>query len=141
MADVKSRIFDLGLCAALLAGVLTPAVAAAGEPDLRLQIASYNLQFVMPELPFPGNLVRDLPGQKPNVELRARAIGAALACFDVIALQETINDRAGPSCSISWKPTAATAASRRGCARGGCSRPLPDPACRTAPCCRCSMTN
>jgi endonuclease/exonuclease/phosphatase family metal-dependent hydrolase len=47
----------------------------------------------MPELPFPGNLVRDLPGQKPNVELRARAIGAALACFDVIALQETINDR------------------------------------------------
>jgi hypothetical protein len=93
MADVKSGIFDLGLCAALLAGMLTTAPAAAGKADPRLEIATYNVQFVMPDLPIPGNLVRDLPGQKPNVELRARAIGAALACFDVIALQETINDR------------------------------------------------
>jgi endonuclease/exonuclease/phosphatase family metal-dependent hydrolase len=93
MADLKSRIFDLVLGAALLAGMLASPPAAAGEPDLRLAIASYNVQFVMPELPFPADLVRDLPGQKPNVELRARAIGTALACFDVIALQETINDR------------------------------------------------
>ncbi len=91
MAEVTSRIFDLGLGAALLAGMLTP--AAAGEPGLRLTIASYNVQFVMPDLPFPADLVRDLPGQKANVALRARAIGTALACFDVIALQETINDR------------------------------------------------
>lgn len=57
-----------------------------------LEIASYNVQFVMPDLPILGHLIRDLPGQKPNVEARARAIGTALACFDVIALQETIND-------------------------------------------------
>jgi endonuclease/exonuclease/phosphatase family metal-dependent hydrolase len=89
---VKARIFDIGLAAGLLVGVLTTAPAAA-EPDLRLEVASYNVQFVMPDLPLLQHLVRDLPGQKPNVEPRARAIGKALACFDLIALQETINDR------------------------------------------------
>jgi endonuclease/exonuclease/phosphatase family metal-dependent hydrolase len=93
VADVKPRIFDIRLCAALLLALLTAIPAAAGEPGQRLDIASYNVQFVMPEVPVLGHLLRDLPGQKPNVELRARAIGAALACFDVIALQETINDR------------------------------------------------
>ncbi len=82
-------------CPALLLAVLiaTATATAAGEPGLRLDVASYNVQFVMPEVPVLGHLLRDLPGQKPNVELRARAIGAALACFDVVALQETINDR------------------------------------------------
>jgi endonuclease/exonuclease/phosphatase family metal-dependent hydrolase len=80
--------------AGLLLAASAPAPAAA-EPGAveELEIATYNVQFVMPELPILGHLIRDLPGQKPNVELRARAIGTALACFDVIALQETINDR------------------------------------------------
>ena len=78
---------------ALSLAVLAATPAAAREPGVRLEIASYNVQFVMPDLPLLESLLRDLPGQKPNVELRARAIGAAFACFDVIALQETINDR------------------------------------------------
>jgi endonuclease/exonuclease/phosphatase family metal-dependent hydrolase len=91
---VNPRIFDTKLTAALFLVLLAPTPPAlAGAPELRLDVASYNVQFVMPEVPILGHLVRDLPGQKPNVELRARAIGTALACFDVIALQETINDR------------------------------------------------
>ncbi len=93
MAAVKPRIFDKGLAAALLAGMLAALPAAAGEPGQHLDVASYNVQFVMPEVPLLRHLLRDLPGQKPNVEVRARAIGAALACADVVALQETINDR------------------------------------------------
>jgi endonuclease/exonuclease/phosphatase family metal-dependent hydrolase len=67
--------------------------AAAGEPVLRLQVASYNVQFVTPELPLLQGLLREFPDHKPNVTARAEAIGAALACFDVVALQETVNDR------------------------------------------------
>ncbi len=93
MAAVKPRIFDTRRGAALLLALLAATPAVAVEPGLRLEIASYNVQFVMPDLPILSHLMRDLPGQKPNVELRARAIGAALACFDVVALQETINDR------------------------------------------------
>jgi endonuclease/exonuclease/phosphatase family metal-dependent hydrolase len=76
----------------LTASTAAPAMAEPGAA-LDLKIASYNVQFVMPDLPVLGHLIRDIPWQKPNVELRARAIGTALACLDVIALQETINDR------------------------------------------------
>jgi endonuclease/exonuclease/phosphatase family metal-dependent hydrolase len=58
-----------------------------------LRIATYNVQFVSPDLPLIGHLLRELPGHKPNVTARAEAIAARLACFDVVALQETINDQ------------------------------------------------
>jgi hypothetical protein len=61
---------------------------AAGGP---LRVASYNVQFVTPDLPLLGHVLRDWPGHKPNVAARAEAIAERLACFDVVALQETIN--------------------------------------------------
>jgi endonuclease/exonuclease/phosphatase family metal-dependent hydrolase len=76
--------------AALAVALLAALPAAAGE---RLAIASYNVQFVTPEVPLLSGLLREIPGHKPNVPARAEAIGKALACLDVIALQETVNDR------------------------------------------------
>jgi endonuclease/exonuclease/phosphatase family metal-dependent hydrolase len=58
-----------------------------------LQVASYNVQFVTPDLPLVRHTLREWPGHKPNVTARAEAIAARLACFDVVALQETINDQ------------------------------------------------
>ena len=63
---------------------------AAGAP---LRVASYNVQFVTPDLPLLGRVLREWPGHKPNVPERAGAIAERLACFDVVALQETINDQ------------------------------------------------
>ncbi len=57
-----------------------------------LRVASYNVQFVTPDLPLVRHLLREWPGHKPNVTARAEAIATRLACFDVVALQETIND-------------------------------------------------
>jgi endonuclease/exonuclease/phosphatase family metal-dependent hydrolase len=65
----------------------------AGGPPAPLRIATYNVQFATPELPLIGRLLREWPGHKPNVAARAHAIADRLACFDVIALQETINGR------------------------------------------------
>ena len=98
----------LALAVALLAAM----PAAASEPLERLTVASYNVQLAMPELPLLGLLLREPPGHKPNVAARAEAIGGALACFDVVALQETINDRR--------RAELAVAPQRRG---RGCGRP------------------
>jgi endonuclease/exonuclease/phosphatase family metal-dependent hydrolase len=65
-----------------------PPAAAGGA----LEVATYNVQFVTPDLPLVGPLLREWPGHKPNVTARAEAIAARLACFDLIGLQETIND-------------------------------------------------
>jgi endonuclease/exonuclease/phosphatase family metal-dependent hydrolase len=65
------------------------AVPAGGS----LRVASYNVQFVTPDLPLLGRVLREWPGHKPNVAERAEAIAERLACFDVVALQETINDQ------------------------------------------------
>jgi endonuclease/exonuclease/phosphatase family metal-dependent hydrolase len=67
--------------------------AVASAPGATLEVASYNVQFVTPDLPLVGFLLREWPGHKPNVTARAREIAARLACFDIVALQETINDR------------------------------------------------
>ena len=56
-------------------------------------MASYNVQFVTPDLPLLGHVLREWPGHKPNVAERAAAIAERLACFDIIALQETFNDQ------------------------------------------------
>ena len=97
---------------ALALGLLPATPAAAGEPLERLAVASYIVQFAMPELPLLGLLLREPRGHKPNVAARAETIGAALACFDVVALQETINDRR--------RAELAVAPQRRG---RGCGRP------------------
>src|SRR5687767_12475132 len=81
----------------VLAGGLVAAGAAgqarADDDGTTLRVASYNVQFVTPDLPLVGYLLREWPGHKPNVTARAEAIATRLACFDIIALQETINDR------------------------------------------------
>jgi endonuclease/exonuclease/phosphatase family metal-dependent hydrolase len=62
-----------------------PGAATAMET---LRIAQYNVQFVT-----PWRFGRISAGHWPNTKARARAIGSELACFDIVALNETINDR------------------------------------------------
>ena len=92
------RIARGALPALVLAGGLgaTGAAERAHADDhgaTPLRIASYNVQFVTPDLPLVGHLLREWPGHKPNVTTRAQAIAERLACFDIVALQETINDQ------------------------------------------------
>ena len=56
---------------ALLAAWSTSALAEPPGLGERLAIASYNVQFVTPELPVVGQLLREFPGHKPNVAARA----------------------------------------------------------------------
>jgi hypothetical protein len=85
--------------ALLLSGALVGTGGADGGADdavaagAALRVASYNVQFVTPDLPLLGRVLREWPGHKPNVTERAEAIAERLACFDVVALQETINDQ------------------------------------------------
>ena len=101
LAGKPARAAMDALAVLLLAGTLAGtgghiAKAGAGNtvaPGDMLRVASYNVQFVTPDLPLVRHLLREWPGHKPNVTERAHAIAARLACFDVVALQETINDR------------------------------------------------
>jgi endonuclease/exonuclease/phosphatase family metal-dependent hydrolase len=52
----------------------------------KLQTIQYNVQFLTPW--DEG----EIPGHWPNTSERATAIGEALACFDMVALNETVND-------------------------------------------------
>jgi endonuclease/exonuclease/phosphatase family metal-dependent hydrolase len=88
--------------ALLLAGALAAtggvdgadaAASNAAAPGTTLRVASYNVQFVTPDLPLLGHVLREWPGHKPNVAERAEAIAERLACFDIVALQETFNDQ------------------------------------------------
>jgi endonuclease/exonuclease/phosphatase family metal-dependent hydrolase len=82
---------------ALAGGVV--AIGAAGHAHAddhaatTLRVVSYNVQFVTPDLPLVRHVLREWPGHKPNVTARAEAIATRLACFDIVALQETINDQ------------------------------------------------
>lgn len=93
---VRGGLKRLGRLSAAL--VMAPQVALAEPPECsagptdRLAIATYNVQFATPDIPVLRHLMREIPGHKPNVMERAQAIAARLACFDIIALQETIND-------------------------------------------------
>lgn len=86
--------------ALILAGLLLTSSTARADTDVRveatapgtLRIASYNVQFVTPDLPLVRHVLREWPGHKPNVTERAEAIADRLACFDLVALQETFND-------------------------------------------------
>jgi endonuclease/exonuclease/phosphatase family metal-dependent hydrolase len=78
------------------AGAAQGAERGAGEasrPGATLRVATYNVQFVTPDLPGVRWLLREWPGHKPNVAERAQAIADRLACLDVVALQETINEQ------------------------------------------------
>jgi endonuclease/exonuclease/phosphatase family metal-dependent hydrolase len=79
------------LILALLGGTATvradqPQGPAPAAPET-LRIAQYNVQFVT-----PWDFGTVSPKHWPNTEARARAIGETLACFDIVALNETIND-------------------------------------------------
>jgi endonuclease/exonuclease/phosphatase family metal-dependent hydrolase len=63
-----------------------PLVPAPAAPET-LRIAQYNVQFVT-----PWDFGTVSPKHWPNTEARARAMGETLACFDIVALNETIND-------------------------------------------------
>lgn len=80
-AGARLRL-TLGLAAAL--GVVAPTATPAAET---LRVVQYNVQFVT-----PWNFGKLAFGHRPNTEERARTIGRALACFDIVALNETIND-------------------------------------------------
>jgi endonuclease/exonuclease/phosphatase family metal-dependent hydrolase len=62
-----------------------PAPGLASAESLR--VAQYNVQFVT-----PWSFGRVSSKHWPNTAARARAIGETLACFDIVALNETIND-------------------------------------------------
>jgi endonuclease/exonuclease/phosphatase family metal-dependent hydrolase len=83
----------LAACLAALGGAARADAGFQAAPGDTLRIATYNVQFVTPDLPLVSHLLREWPGHKPNVTARAQAIAARLACFDVVALQETINDQ------------------------------------------------
>jgi endonuclease/exonuclease/phosphatase family metal-dependent hydrolase len=88
---ITFRKMTFRLAAALLIALTTSSARAdpaAPEWSETLQIAQYNVQFVTPWS--WGSVSRS---HWPNTEARARAIGQALACFDIVALNETINDR------------------------------------------------
>ena len=87
-------------------------VGIAGAPANALRIASYNVQFVLPDLPLFGHLLREWPGHKPNVTERAEAIARRLACFDIVALQETINDARRREI-LEWLETAGRSCGKR----------------------------
>jgi endonuclease/exonuclease/phosphatase family metal-dependent hydrolase len=101
LAGKPARAASDALAFLLLAGTLAGSGAhiakagagSAAAPGEALRVASYNVQFVTPDLPLVRYLLREWPGDKPNVTARAEAIAARLACFDIVALQETINDQ------------------------------------------------
>jgi endonuclease/exonuclease/phosphatase family metal-dependent hydrolase len=70
-------------------GALRADHAQAADPAWAqtLRVAQYNVQFVT-----PWRFGRVSAKHWPNTEARARAIGETLACFDIVALNETINE-------------------------------------------------
>lgn len=76
------RLALLGVAACTLA--LSPSSARSDDLD----VIQYNVQFVA-----PWDFSRASPKHYPNTEERAREIGRTLACYDIVALNETINDR------------------------------------------------
>jgi endonuclease/exonuclease/phosphatase family metal-dependent hydrolase len=76
------------LALALLGGTGARADQAAEDPASAptLRVAQYNVQFVT-----PWGFGRVSAKHWPNTAARARAIGETLACFDIVALNETIN--------------------------------------------------
>ncbi len=76
----------------------SPAIAQTGTP---IRVLQYNVQFLTPwdgemvilaPSPVPIYIPREIPDHWPNVSTRAKEIGQAIACYDIVALQEVPND-------------------------------------------------
>ena len=88
-ASVRSRSRRAGRALRLvLPGLAACALALSPARADDLDVIQYNVQFVA-----PWDFSRASLNHHPNTEARARAIGQALACYDIVALNETINDR------------------------------------------------
>jgi hypothetical protein len=89
-ARPSSRSSGALLALALLGGTGAVHAEHAPAPDpawaQTLRVAQYNVQFVT-----PWGFGRVSAKHWPNTAARARAIGETLACFDIVALNETIN--------------------------------------------------
>ena len=72
----------------VLLGLAVCALALSPARAEDLDVIQYNVQFAT-----PWDFGRVSRKHKPNTEERAQAIGRALACYDIVALNETINDR------------------------------------------------
>jgi endonuclease/exonuclease/phosphatase family metal-dependent hydrolase len=91
-ASVSAVSIDCQVAPASLSQVFLPMVQAGanrrtGDQITRpLGVASYNVQFLTP---WNGSAI---PGHRPNTTERAEAIGQVLATYDIVALNETVND-------------------------------------------------
>ena len=129
---VEARISDIAMVVAGLAWPRSPllrrlcrqAARRGHGSSERLAVASYNVQFATPELPLAGPAAARAARATSRTSRRApRRSAAALACFDVIALQETINDRRrGELLAALETPWPRLAASPRAWPRARCSR-------------------
>ncbi len=75
------------VCVTLALTAQGSAAQAVPAPVETLRVAQYNVQFVT-----PWRYGTISASHWPNTPERARAIGSELACFDLVALNETIND-------------------------------------------------
>lgn len=75
--------------------------AKAQVTGLPISVLQYNVQFLTPwdhgmdihVTPIhPIEVGREIPGHWPNVAARAQEIGQAIACHDIVVLNETVND-------------------------------------------------
>lgn len=74
----------------LLLALFSGAVSAQSSSDAtELKVAQYNVQFLTPEF-FPFDKVKS--DHWPNTNARARKIARQLACYDIVALNETVHD-------------------------------------------------
>jgi endonuclease/exonuclease/phosphatase family metal-dependent hydrolase len=67
-------------------GLVNLRPTTAADADTPLDVLQYNVQFLT-----PWNF-GEFSGHWPNVESRAVAIGQAIACYDIVALNETVNN-------------------------------------------------
>jgi endonuclease/exonuclease/phosphatase family metal-dependent hydrolase len=65
----------------------SPPVGAAAPPPATLDLLQYNVQFLNPGLPDAL-----FSGHWPNTTARAQEIGRRISCFDIVGLNETVNE-------------------------------------------------
>lgn len=79
--------FSQAFLPAINAGHLSISSVIPDYPETNLDVLQYNVQFLTPWN--EGEIDTD---HWPNVSERAKAIGQAIACNDIVGLNETIND-------------------------------------------------
>jgi endonuclease/exonuclease/phosphatase family metal-dependent hydrolase len=88
LSAAAHRRVGIGLCALLIGWTGATWADPAAPWSETLHVATYNVQLVT-----PWRFGEISPKHWPNTAERARAIGAELACFDIVGLSETINDQ------------------------------------------------